>query len=131
MKQKSDEYDLVNGRFQESLNNKAAQITEQTEIEKLVKQLHLKRVEIDIQTAEAIQLIQTVNGKHYEELGKSLHAFLSYTDNLDIEQYKSTQFSTLNEEISGPDSRQSIIQLLTISEKTQTGHKNVHDSHGQ
>ena len=36
LKKKLDEYDLANKRFQESLNIKAAQIKEQTEIEKLV-----------------------------------------------------------------------------------------------
>ena len=37
LKKKLDEYDLANKRFQESLNKKAAQIKEQTEIEKLVQ----------------------------------------------------------------------------------------------
>ena len=55
LKKKLDEYDLANKRFQESLNKKAAQIKEQTEIEKLVKQLQVMRVEIDIQRAEAIR----------------------------------------------------------------------------
>ena len=67
MKKKLDEYDLANKRFQESLNKKAAQIKKQTEIEKLVKQLQVMRVEIDIQRAEAIQLIQAVDGQQYEK----------------------------------------------------------------
>ena len=70
LKKKLDEYDLANKRFQESLNKKAAQIKEQTEIEKLVKQLQVMRVEIDIQRAEAIQLIQSVDGQLYEKLEK-------------------------------------------------------------
>ena len=88
LKKKLDEYDLANKRFQESLNKKAAQIKEQTEIEKLVKQLQVMRVEIDIQRAEAIQLIQAVHGQQYEKLEKCLNAFLTYAENWDIEQYK-------------------------------------------
>ena len=41
LKQKLDENDLANKRFQESFNKKATQIKEQTEIEKLVKQLQV------------------------------------------------------------------------------------------
>ena len=63
LKKKLDEYDLANKRFQESLNKKAAQIRNQTEIERLVKQLQVMRVEIDFQRAEAIQLIQVVDGQ--------------------------------------------------------------------
>ena len=51
LKKKLDEYDLANKRFQESLNKKTAQIKEQTEIKKLVKQLQVMRVEIEIQRA--------------------------------------------------------------------------------
>ena len=88
LKQKLDENDLAKKRFQESLNKKASQIEKQTEIEKLVKQLQVMRVEIDIQRAEAIQLIQAVDGKQYEKLGKRLHTLLTYAENWDIEQYK-------------------------------------------
>ena len=70
LKKKLDEYDLANKRFQESLNEKAAHIKEQTEIEKLVKQLQVMKVERDIQRAEAIQLIQAVDGQQYEKLKK-------------------------------------------------------------
>ena len=70
LKKKLVAYDLANKRFQESLNKKAAQIKEQTEIEKLVKQLQVMRVEIHIQRAEAIQLIQVVDGQQYEKLEK-------------------------------------------------------------
>ena len=80
LKKKLDEYDLANKRFQESLNKKTAQIKEQTEIEKLVKQLQVMRVEIDIQRAEAIQLIQAVDGQQYEKLEKSLHALLTHAN---------------------------------------------------
>ena len=88
LKKKLDEYDLANKRFQESLNKKAAQIKDQTEIEKVVKQLQVMRVEIDIQRAEAIQLIQAVDGKQYEKLERCLHSLLTYAENWDIEQYK-------------------------------------------
>ena len=65
LKKKLDEYDLANKRFQESMNKKAAQVKYQTKIEKLVKQLQVTTVEIDIQRAEAIQLIRAVDGQHY------------------------------------------------------------------
>ena len=87
LKKKLDEYDLANKRFQESLNKKAAQIKEQTKIEKLVKQLQVMRLEIDIQRAEAIQLIQAVDGQQYEKL-ECLHALLTRAEHWDVEQYK-------------------------------------------
>ena len=88
LKKKFDEYDLANKPFQESLNEKAAQIKEQTEIEKLVKQLQVMRVEIDIQRAEAIQLIQAVDGQQYEKLEKSLHALLTHANQWDWKDYE-------------------------------------------
>ena len=88
LKKKLDEYDLAKKHFKESLNKKAAQIKEQTEIEKLVKQLQLMRVEIDIQRAEAIQLIQAVDGQQYEKLERCLHALLTYAEKWNLEQYK-------------------------------------------
>ena len=88
LKKKLDEYDLANKQFQESLNKKAAQIKEQTEIEKLVKQLQVMRVEIDIQRAEFIQLIQAVDGQQYEKLGKSLHALLTHANQWDWKDYE-------------------------------------------
>ena len=96
LKKKLDEYDLANKRFQESLNKKAAQIKEQTEIEKLIKQLQVMRVEIDIQRAEAIQLIQAVDGQKYEKLERCQHALFTYAENWDIEQYK--KYSIFNVE---------------------------------
>ena len=78
LKKKLDGYDLANKWFQDSLNKKTAQIKEQTEIEKLVKQLQVMRVEINIQRAEAIQVIQAVDGQQYEKLEKSLHALLTH-----------------------------------------------------
>ena len=48
LKKKLDENDAVNKRFQESLNRIATQMKEQTELEKLVTQLQVKRVEIYI-----------------------------------------------------------------------------------
>ena len=88
LKRTLDEYGLAKKHFQESLNKKAAQIKEQTELEKLVKQLQVLRVEIDIQKAEAIQLIQAVHGQQYEKLERCLHALLTNAENWDIEQYK-------------------------------------------
>ena len=46
------------------------------------------RVEIDIQGAEAIQLIQVVDCKQFEKLEKCLHALLTYAENWDIQEYK-------------------------------------------
>ena len=88
LKKKLDEYDLANKRFQESLNKKATQIKDQSEIDKLVKQLQVMRVEIDIQRAEAIQLIQAVDGQQYEKLERCLHALLTHAEHWDVEQYK-------------------------------------------
>ena len=62
LKQKLDDYDLANKRFQESLTKKTNPIKDQSEVEKLVKQLQDMVNEIDILRAEAIQLIQTVDG---------------------------------------------------------------------
>ena len=61
LKQKLDEYDLANKRFHESLTKKTNQIKDQSEIENLIKQLQIMRVEVDIQRAEAIHLIQAVD----------------------------------------------------------------------
>ena len=88
LKQKLDEYDLANKRFQESLSKKTNQIKDQSEIEKLVKQLQVMRVEIDIQRAEAIQLIQAVDGQQYGKLEKCLHALLTHAEHWDVDQYK-------------------------------------------
>ena len=88
LKKKLDEYYLANKRFQEPLNKKTAQIKKQTELEKLVKQLQVMRVEIDIQRAEAIQLIQAVDGQQYEKLEKSLHALLTHANQWDWKDYK-------------------------------------------
>ena len=66
LKQKLDEYDLAKKRFQESLTKKTNQIKDQSEIENFIKQLQIMRVEVDIQRAEAIQLIQAVDGTQYE-----------------------------------------------------------------
>ena len=71
-----------------TLNKKATQIKEQTEMEKLVKYLQVMRVEIDVQRAEAIQLIQAVDGQQYEKSEKCVHALLTYAENWYLEQYK-------------------------------------------
>ena len=102
LKQKLDECDLANKLFQESLNKKAPQIKEQTETEELVEQLKVTRVEIDIQRAEAIQLIQAVYSQQYEKLESCVHALLTFAENWDLEQYKKTEFSRLNEENQDP-----------------------------
>ena len=68
--QKLDDNDLVNKRFQESLTEKTNQIKDQAEIKKLLKELQVKKVEIDIHRAEAIQVIQPVDRKQYEKLSK-------------------------------------------------------------
>ena len=75
--QKLDEFDLVNKRLHESLNKKATQMREETKIQKLVKQLEVMRVKIDIRSAEAIQLIQAVDGKQYEKLETCLHELVT------------------------------------------------------
>ena len=94
LKQKLGEYDLANKRFQESLTKKTIQIEDQSEIEKLIKQLQIMRVEIDIQRAEAIQLIQAVDGKQYEKLEKSLHALSTHANQWDWKDYE--QYSIFN-----------------------------------
>ena len=60
------------------MNKKATQIKKQTKIEQLVKQLQVMRVEIDIQRAEAKQLIQVFDGKQFEKVEKFLHAHLTH-----------------------------------------------------
>ena len=60
-----------------------------TDIGKLVKQLQVMRTGIVIKRAEAIQLIQAVDGKRYEKLEKCLHALLtSHADHWDWQQYE-------------------------------------------
>ena len=110
LNKKLDEYDLANKRFQESLK-KAAQIKEQTEIEELVKQLQVMRVEIDIERAEALQLIKVVDGQQYEKLGRCLHALLTYAENWDIEQYD--KYSIFNAKRGNIKTRPSIVYYPT------------------
>ena len=71
LKKKLDDYNLENKRFQAHLAKKTNQIKEQAEVKKLVKQLQVLKVEKDIQRAEAIQLIQVVDGEQYEKLEKA------------------------------------------------------------
>ena len=61
LKGKLDAFDVVNKQFQEILDRKDTRIKDQNDTDKLVKQLQVMRVEIDIQRAEAIQLIQEVD----------------------------------------------------------------------
>ena len=74
MKQQPEEYDIANKRFDERLNQKTNQV-KKSESGKLVKHLQVMRVEIDIQRAETIQLIQAVGRKHYEKLEKASMPF--------------------------------------------------------
>ena len=50
------------------------------------------RVEIDIQRAEAIQLIQAVDGKQYYKLEKNLHALLIHANQWDWNDYEKNSF---------------------------------------
>ena len=86
--QKLDENDIANKRFQEPLTKKTNQIKDQSEVEKLMKQLQFMRVEIDIQRAEAFQLIQAVDGNQYEKLERSLHALLTHANHWDWKDYE-------------------------------------------
>ena len=52
---------VANKRFKEILDKKDTRIKDQNDTDKLVKQLQVMRVEIDIQRAEAIQLFQEVD----------------------------------------------------------------------
>ena len=83
LREKFDENDLANKRFQESLTKKTNQIKDRSEVEKNIKQLQVMRVEINLQRAEAIQLIQAVDGKQYEKLEKILHALLTHANQWD------------------------------------------------
>ena len=125
-----DEYDLANKRFQESLNKKAAQIKEQTEIEKLVKQLQVMRVDINIQRAEAIQLFQAVDGQQYEKLERCLHALLTHAEHWDVEQYK--KYSISNIKRGNIKTRLSTVYYPTAYkfEKDPNWTQNVHVFHG-
>ena len=88
LKEKLDAFDVANKRFKEILDKKDTILKDQTEVDKLVKQLQIMTVEIDIQHAEAIQLIQAVDGKQYDKLEKCLHALLTHADHWDWQQYE-------------------------------------------
>ena len=111
LKQKFDEYDRAYKRFQESLNKNSTQMKKQTEIEKLLKQLQVMRVETDIRRAEAMQLIQTVDGKRQEELEKCIHPVLTYAENWDIEQHR--KYSIFNVKRRNTQTRLSTIYYST------------------
>ena len=66
LKLKTDDYDIADERFQESLTKKTNQFRVQAAVEKFVEYLQVMEVEIDFQRAEAILLIQIVDGKQYE-----------------------------------------------------------------
>ena len=59
-----------------------------------MKQLLVKEVENDIQRAEAIQLIQAVDGKQYEKLEKCLHALLTHANHWDYQNFSTFHFQS-------------------------------------
>ena len=71
LKQKLDEHEIAYKKFQESSNKKITQIKDQNEKEKLLKQLQTMQEKIDVQRAEAFQLIQAVDGKQYRKIEQS------------------------------------------------------------
>ena len=52
------------------------------------------RLEIDIERAETIQLIQAVDGQQYEKLEKSLHTPLTHANHWDLKN--SERYSIFN-----------------------------------
>ena len=87
LNEKLNTYDIATRRFQEFLNKETTQIKDQNEIEKLNKRLQVKRVEVDMKRAEAIQLIQPVDAEQNEKLEKCSHALLTHADHGDWDQY--------------------------------------------
>ena len=85
-RQKMDEYDLANKRFQETVIKKTNQIKDRSEVEKLIKPFQNMRIEINIQRAEAIQLIQVVDGKQFEKLQKKFTRSLDSRQSLGLER---------------------------------------------
>ena len=59
-----------------------------------MKQLQIMRVEIEIKRAEAIQLIQAMDGIQYEKLEKSLYALLTHANHWDWKDYE--KYSNFN-----------------------------------
>ena len=57
-----DAFDVANKRFKEILDKKDVKIIDQTEIDEQFKQVKIMGVEIDIQRAEANELVQAVVG---------------------------------------------------------------------
>ena len=65
-----------------------------------MEQLQVMEAEIDIQRAEAIQMIQAVDGKQYEKLEKRLHALLTHANRSDWKDYEeSSIFNVKNGDI--------------------------------
>ena len=83
LKKNLDDYNLANKRFQENLAKKTSQIKHQAESEELVTPLRVAKVEIDIQRAKAIELIQAVDGKQSEKLEKCLYVLLTHANQWD------------------------------------------------
>ena len=88
------------------------------------------RVEIDIQRAEAIQLIQAVDGQQYEKLEKSLHAPLTHANQWDWKDYE--KYSIFNVKRGNIKSRLSTIYypIAYNFDKDPNWKKNVPVSHG-
>ena len=63
LKQELEEYEMAKQKFHEPMKKKTNQMEKQSKIGKLVKWLQVINVENDIQRAEAIHLIEAVNGK--------------------------------------------------------------------
>ena len=59
------------------------QLEDHSAVKKIIKQLQVMTVKIDIQRAELIKLIQAVDGKQFEKRGKGFHALLTYSNQWD------------------------------------------------
>ena len=98
-KQKLDDYDLANRRFQKCLPKKTNEIEDLAEIEKHVKQLQIMKVGIHFYRAEAVQLVQVVDGKQYKKLEKCMNALLTHAnlwDWKDDEKYSNFNVKRVN-----------------------------------
>ena len=96
----------INGS-RRSLIKRTPDLKIKTDIDNLIKQLQIMRVEIDIQRAEAIRLIQAVDAKQYQKLAKCLHALLTHADHWDWQQYE--KYSIFNIKQGNVKTRRSIV----------------------
>ena len=93
-KQKLDDYDLSNRRFNDFSAEKTNQIKDQTEIKPLVKQVQVMREGVVIQRVAAIQLFKADDSQQYMRLEKCLHALLAHAGQRELDQY--TKYSIFN-----------------------------------